>query len=54
MSKWLGRIVIIIGAVYGLKHWLCRLIQGLKYAIYIYIYIYILFCALMSMYKHKH
>ena len=27
--KWLGRKVIDIGTVSALKHWLCRLIEGL-------------------------
>ena len=48
MSEWLGRKVIDIVTVSGLKRWLCQLIQGLYYAIYK-----ILLCGLMSMYKHE-
>ena len=33
MSEWLGRKIIDMGTASGLKHWLCQLIEGLKYTI---------------------
>ena len=29
MSEWLGRKIIDIGSVSGLKRWICQLMQGL-------------------------
>ena len=48
MSEWLGRKVINIGTVSGLKHWLVGLYKAFQYARYK-----MLLYGLMFMYKHE-